>query len=75
MEVQTGTGIQVLFYANYVSLSAMEKTLLSEGFTEEVLELTAQVTGHQVQKGDRVLWAKAQRCNTAQPVKETKHGS
>lgn len=39
MEVQNGTGIQVLSYANYVSLSAMEKTLVSEGFTEEVLKL------------------------------------
>lgn len=31
--------VSFLFYANYVSLSAMGKTLVREDFTEEVLEL------------------------------------
>lgn len=31
--------VSFLFYANYVALSAMGKTLVREDFTEEVLEL------------------------------------
>lgn len=39
VKVRIGTGTQVLFYANSVSVSATEKILVREGFTEEVLEL------------------------------------
>ena len=44
VEIRTVARVQVLFYANSVSLSVKEKRLVREGFTEKAR------AGHQVQK-------------------------
>lgn len=61
-----------MLHANSVSLSVKEKRLIREGFTEEEVLERPKWQGTKYRRVNRVLLAKAQRCNAAQPEGNTR---